>query len=138
LNSKNFLKYHFPFILWLLIIFVQSSLAAIELPKIDIISTDKLIHMGVFGLLAGLCYISLIHIYKTNIFSANPLIWAAIITILYGASDEIHQYFVPNRSSEVLDWMADAMGALIAVLIIKYFLQKRYTLFKKRALVNEP
>lgn len=93
--------------------------------------------MGVYGLLAALCYISLININEPNIFTDSPYIGAAIITILYGASDEIHQYYVPNRSAEVLDWMADIIGAIIAVLIIKYFLQKRYSLFKRRPLVNE-
>jgi VanZ family protein len=38
---------------------------------------------------------------------------AALISALYGASDEIHQYFVPERSSEFLDWAADAIGAAL-------------------------
>ena len=132
MTTKHFFKYHFPFILWLLIIFVQSSLPAIELPKIDVISSDKLIHIGVYGFLAVLCYISIIHISKSNIFSAKPFIWAFLITSIYGASDEIHQYFVPNRSAEVLDWAADVIGAIIVVLIIKYYLQNKYILFKQR------
>src|SRR4030095_14444177 len=112
------------------VIFIQSSFPAIKLPEIELISADKLIHMGVYGLLAGLCYISLVHISKSNMFSLNPLIWSAIIASVYGASDEIHQYFVPNRSSDFLDWVADATGAIIAIIIIKYFLQSRYLLFK--------
>jgi VanZ family protein len=113
-----------------LIIFIQSSFPAIELPKVEVISADKIVHMGVFGLLTMLCYISLIHIEKPNMFSAKPLMWSAIICILYGASDEIHQYFVPNRSSEVQDWLADVLGVIIAVLVIKYFLKNRFLLFK--------
>jgi len=31
----------------------------------------------------------------------------------YGASDEWHQSFVPGRSSDVHDWYADSVGALI-------------------------
>jgi VanZ family protein len=50
--------------------------------------------------------------------------------MFYGASDEIHQYFVPNRSSELGDWAADVLGVIVAVLIIKYFLQNKYMLFK--------
>jgi len=132
----NFFKYHFLFIAWLLIIFIQSNFPAIELPKVEVISADKVIHMGVFALLTALCYISLIHIEKQNMFSAKPLMWSFIICVLYGASDEIHQYFVPNRSAEAGDWIADVLGVIIAVLLIKYFLQNKYLLFK-RELVNE-
>ena len=32
--------------------------------------------------------------------------------IAYGLSDEIHQYFVPNRSCDPIDWITDAAGAL--------------------------
>jgi VanZ family protein len=36
---------------------------------------------------------------------------ALIITIGYGAFDEIHQWFVPGRSAELADWFADSLGA---------------------------
>lgn len=81
-------------------------------------------------MLVMLCYVSIIHLQRPNIFSDKPLMSAALICILYGASDEIHQYFVPNRSSEFQDWAADAAGIIIACLIINYFLKKRYVLFK--------
>ena len=87
--------------------------------------------MGVFGLLAGLCYLSLIHLSSESTFTRNAFLWSAVITIIYGASDEFHQYFVPNRSSEVQDWFADIAGIVIMLLIIKYFLSKRYKLFQK-------
>ena len=31
----------------------------------------------------------------------------------YGATDEWHQSFVPGRSADVRDWIADATGALL-------------------------
>lgn len=33
---------------------------------------------------------------------------------LYGVSDEVHQFFVIGRSTDVLDWLADTIGAGIA------------------------
>jgi VanZ family protein len=36
---------------------------------------------------------------------------------LLGALDEFHQYFVPGRSAEILDWVADVLGILLGLLI---------------------
>ena len=38
---------------------------------------------------------------------------AVSLTALYGAVDEFHQSFVPGRSSDVLDALADLVGAVL-------------------------
>ena len=38
---------------------------------------------------------------------------AVLITVLWGLLDEIHQAFVPGRSPDVLDLLADTMGAMV-------------------------
>lgn len=43
---------------------------------------------------------------------------ALIISVLYAASDELHQLFVPGRSAEIRDILIDSGGVLIGVLII--------------------
>jgi VanZ family protein len=40
---------------------------------------------------------------------------ALSMAVIYGATDEIHQHFVPPREMEVLDLAADGVGALVAV-----------------------
>jgi VanZ family protein len=131
---NNWFKFHFPFLLWLTIIFVQSSFPALELPEIKIISADKLAHIGVYGLLAALCYVSLIHQDKVRFLQNNPLLLTFLICTLYGASDEIHQYFVPNRDAEVYDWAADVTGVIIMVFLIKFYFEKKLQLFKRAAI----
>jgi len=42
----------------------------------------------------------------------------AIITILYGISDEFHQSFIPSRQAAVSDALADAAGALIGTCLV--------------------
>jgi len=126
----KFFKYHFPFLLCLIIIFFESSIPATEYPKIEIWGADKLVHMGVYGLLMALCYISLIHQIKFPFLLKHALLISIIIVSLYGASDEFHQYFVPNRYCELWDWLADFVGAVIMALLIKYYLSKKYKLFK--------
>jgi VanZ family protein len=49
---------------------------------------------------------------------------AAVLGSLYGLTDEFHQRFVPHRSAEVGDWVADtigaALGALLAWLVLRH------------------
>ncbi len=39
------------------------------------------------------------------------------IALAYGASDELHQMFVPGRMPDVRDLVADASGAILAVVV---------------------
>ena len=47
--------------------------------------------------------------------TARVALGALIITIGYGAFDEIHQWFVPGRWAELADWYADSIGAFAGV-----------------------
>jgi VanZ family protein len=38
---------------------------------------------------------------------------ATVFCLLYGSSDEFHQYFVPGRTMEVGDVFADVLGGLL-------------------------
>jgi VanZ family protein len=52
-----------------------------------------------------------------------------ILCILYGIGMEFYQkYFVPSRSLDVIDMLADAMGALVALPFfnwVKHFIQPK-------------
>ncbi len=51
----------------------------------------------------------------------------ASLVALYGLSDEIHQYFVPGRFCDILDFAADATGGTIALIIHRHLMLKRRT-----------
>ena len=42
---------------------------------------------------------------------------AVAITVTYGATDEVHQMFVPGRTADVYDLMADAAGAVAGTVV---------------------
>lgn len=46
-----------------------------------------------------------------------------IISLIYAASDEFHQLFVPNRNGSFSDFLIDSFGILFSILI--YNLSKR-------------
>ena len=44
-----------------------------------------------------------------------------VIVAFYGMLDELTQSFVPGRFAEVLDWVADAVGALLGIGLFAVF-----------------
>ena len=50
--------------------------------------------------------------------------WAAVAAF-YGITDELHQMFVPGRSADVLDFLADAAGAVLAVALWLHYRRRR-------------
>ena len=96
--------------------------------------TDKIAHFVVFGLLCLLiCWsLSTARIGSKNIYK---LILAIGIASLYGMSDEFHQFFTPNRSVEIFDWLADTAGAVTSGLLWQGTTHKRQ--IKKKLLATE-
>lgn len=66
---------------------------------------------------------------------ANALRWhlpvdravllAIALASLYGASDEFHQLFVPQRSCDAADWAVDTVAAALGALLAYLFLKRR-------------
>ncbi len=44
---------------------------------------------------------------------------------LYAATDEVHQYFVPSRQADALDWLVDVAGVLAGALSMLAWERKR-------------
>lgn len=42
---------------------------------------------------------------------------AMVIGLVFAATDELHQSYIPGRSADVIDWLADAAGMGIAALV---------------------
>jgi len=48
------------------------------------------------------------------------LLLAVVYAALFGALDEVHQYFVPERFMSLMDVLSNLLGALIAALAWRY------------------
>lgn len=88
---------------------------------------DKVVHMGLFGSLALSVFFHLEMLTNTRYKTTRAKAIALIICILYGIGMEYYQkYYVPSRGFEVLDMLADAMGALCALPLFALFGKKLF------------
>ena len=120
-------KYWSPPLLYMALIFAISSMEQppFPMPKFEWLTIDKLYHFIEFGILGVLLAIAFVNVSPRWL----PIGWiwvaAALISILYGASDEIHQIFVPGRCATVADWVADVFGAIVGVLGVYLYCRRR-------------
>lgn len=80
-----------------------------EVAAPGIIGIDKVAHSGLFGLLALL-------VQRTGFPPRRAWVAVALVSA-FGLTDEWHQSFTPGRFVEVADWIADTLGAIVAVTI---------------------
>ena len=76
---------------------------------LDSFISDKVIHAVVFFGFAVLMDLAI---------SRHPFwLWKGFPLLIYGAIIEIMQYFSPERSFSVLDWLADFSGILLYFMV---------------------
>ena len=55
---------------------------------------------------------------------ARRVVLSVILSVLYAASDEWHQSFVPSRDGTVTDVIWDASGAILMAIFLWYIYQR--------------
>jgi hypothetical protein len=127
-NSSPFwgigVKKFIPGIAWFFLILIAVCTPGGDLPKMGgwftQIDVDKLIHVGLFAVLAFL----FMYPFSTTALSKQQkwhyFIKIAIASCLWGLTSElIQRYFIPGRSFDLFDWGADSLGGLIALVFCK-------------------
>ena len=105
-----------PAVLWAALIFGLSSVSSLPAPPGGL--TDKHAHFITYGVLAALLVWGLTDRAPARTTWATAAA-AVALAVLYGASDEWHQSFVPDREVSALDLAADASGAAIAAVALR-------------------
>lgn len=122
LSKRKVLLVYTPLIVYWLILFTATSIPTKDLPSIGF--SDKVNHLMAYFVLSVLVYLTLLFQRKSELlFNYAPIV-TLIISSFYGIADELHQMFIPGRSAEVFDWFADAIGAILGILLV-YFLKSR-------------
>ena len=106
---KLFLRVHGPSAVYALCIFILSSIPSLKSPDLGVSFEDKIYHILeyiVFGIL----------LQRGSVLSGGRslkrILSISILGVCFGATDEIHQLFVPGRQCDPYDFLADAAGVL--------------------------
>jgi VanZ family protein len=104
-------------------IWILSSQSTLPIVK-GFLGVDKVQHLLAYAVLAvGVAFWFSRARWKAH--AVQTLALAACIASLYGATDEVHQYFVQGRSCDVWDWLADTVGAVLGATLYLNFLKFR-------------
>jgi VanZ family protein len=96
----------------MLIIFMFSSIPSESMPtfgRYDL-PVKKFGHAAGYALLAGS------FAWGLGRYDLKSIGLAWLLTVLYAASDELHQAFVPGRNASLIDIGIDALGALVGLM----------------------
>jgi VanZ family protein len=107
-------------IAWAGVIFYLSSKSSIHMPTL-FPGQDKLFHLIAFGVLA---FFSMGALRPAASGYRSAQVWFTVVLVtLYGLLDEFHQHYVPGRTVELYDALADAAGGLLGAWSMYYLVR---------------
>lgn len=114
-------KKFYPGIAWFFLILVLISIPGYDLPQVDSwlieINYDKLIHTFLFAVLAYLFMNPVMRSALPEKGKKNWFIRIALASVVYGITTEyIQKFFIPGRSFNLTDWLADALGGIFVLI----------------------
>jgi VanZ family protein len=101
-----------------LLILIGTSWPDISVGPDTPVGFDKVVHFSMYAVLAALVLRA-----TTSYRRISTAVRVVLALSAFGAADEYHQEFIPNRSASVLDWVADSLGAIAGVLAVRYIPQ---------------
>jgi len=77
--------------------------------------SDKLMHGIEYAIFGALVFHAIQDSPKPPETGKKVIILSILLVILYGISDETHQYYVPNRDASFYDLIADVVGGCVGI-----------------------
>ena len=106
--------------LWLVLQVTITSLPGRDLPSFP----HPWDWLGHFTLYAGLGFL-IVRAGWLRGWPIRKLWWVVAVLVVWGAADEVHQLWMPNRDADVPDWIVDSCGALVGVSAVVLILRSR-------------
>jgi VanZ family protein len=109
-------------LLYAALIFVISSLPRIIPPPLGFRFEDKVYHFLEYSIFSFLLFLAFFKA-KTDFFRKNVFVFSCLIGIAFAFSDEFHQRFVPGRSYDLFDFLADCLGVIMIQAVLWIYLE---------------
>lgn len=123
----NFLERHkvvlvyLPLVFYWILLFTLTSLPSQSVPSVGV--NDKLEHSLAYFGLSFLLYLTLLFQKKSDFLKKYAAIFTILIIVIYAVLDEVHQLLIPGRSCEMLDFLADMLGGIVGIIILKILIR---------------
>lgn len=111
-----------PLVLYSIAIFYMSNQPGDSLPSV-VFGRDKFLHAIAYFVYCLNVQFALIG-YFDKISRKKVLLYSLLISVIYGLSDEFHQFFVPGRDSSPGDILANIVGALMGLTLVNFMIKK--------------
>jgi len=114
---------YFFVIQWILlsaIIFYLSHQNTLDFIPKSILTYDKILHFLAY-FVYGLSTLSMLICIKKK--DKGLVVSGFILSLFFAISDEIHQFFVPNRMMDIGDLIADLLGIFFSVIFFNLILK---------------
>ena len=97
-----------PAAIWATVLFLLSAVPDTGSGGLQLPLNDKLAHAMLYAVLGATLANG-----RARSGSGVSHVLLIVLGVLYGASDEWHQGFVPGRDPDPADWLADVVGLLV-------------------------
>jgi VanZ family protein len=103
------IRYLWPAIGWSITILILTLIPGKELPDVQVVGIDKVVHVLIFAPLMTLTAFGLVKS-SQHLRISHPVLVAFLFSCAFGIMIELIQPFVPGRSFSFLDILANTVG----------------------------
>ena len=100
---------------------IPPGMSASNVPILFGLTIRKLAHIFLYFLLGGTSFLFAATLPVKTVAKVRPAVSggiAFVISLLYACLDEVHQSFVPGRAAQIQDVGVDAIGFVLAIVLI--------------------
>ncbi len=129
MGLEKITRNYYPGILCGIVILILTGLPGSVFPHVKpVVGLDKVVHFLMYAGFAFACIWGYRKQFVSNglSYKKKALLLTLVISITYGGLTELMQeYFVPFRTGDWIDFLADCTGTLIGVLIFYLFFRHK-------------
>jgi VanZ family protein len=114
---KKLFSFKFIALIYAVLIFIISGIPKITPPFLGFTLEDKVYHFLEYAIFSFLLFLAFFKSQR-DFFRKNVFLFSSLIGIIYAYSDEFHQRFVPGRTYDLYDFLADCLGIILIQAIL--------------------